>query len=51
MREHDLGRTRKMPRKRFAAEQIVMKLHQIDVMQAQGKSIAGACKGRDEVWL
>jgi putative transposase len=33
-----------MARKRLAAEQIVMKLRQIEVMQGQGKSIAAACK-------
>ena len=33
-----------MPRKRLASEQIVTKLRQIEVMQAQGKSIATACK-------
>jgi putative transposase len=33
-----------MPRKRLAAEQIVTKLRQIEVLQGQGKSIAAACK-------
>jgi len=33
-----------MARKRLAAEQIVTKLRQIEVMQGQGKSIAAACK-------
>ena len=33
-----------MPRKTLAAEQIVTKLRQIEVMQGQGKSIAAACK-------
>ena len=33
-----------MPRKKLAAEQIVTKLRQIEVMQGQGKSIAAACK-------
>jgi putative transposase len=33
-----------MARKRLAAEQIVTKLRQIEVMQGQGKSIASACK-------
>ena len=37
-----------MPRKRLGAEQIVTKLRQIEVLQAQGKSIAAACK---ESWL
>jgi len=44
MREHDLGRRKKMPRKKLAAEQIVTKLRQIEVMQGQGNSIAAACK-------
>lgn len=33
-----------MARKRLAAEQIVMKLRQIEVLQGQGKTIAVACK-------
>ena len=33
-----------MARKRLAAEQIVTKLRQIEVLQAQGKTIAIACK-------
>ena len=33
-----------MTRKRLAAEQIVTKLRQIEVLQAQGKTIAVACK-------
>ena len=33
-----------MPRKKLAAEQVVTKLRQIEVMQGQGKSIAVACK-------
>jgi putative transposase len=33
-----------MARKRLAAEQIVTKLRQIEVLQAQGKTIAVACK-------
>ena len=33
-----------MARKRLAAEQIVMKLRQIEVLQGQGKMIAMACK-------
>lgn len=33
-----------MPRKRLAAEQIVTKLRQIEVLQGQGKSVAAACK-------
>jgi len=33
-----------MARKRLAAEQIVTRLRQIEVMQGQGKSIAVACK-------
>ena len=33
-----------MARKRLAAEQIVPKLRQIEVLQAQGKTIAVACK-------
>jgi putative transposase len=44
MREHDLGRRRKMPRRKLAAEQIVTKLRQIEVMQGHGKSVAAACK-------
>jgi cell division protein FtsB len=44
MREHGLERRRNMPGKRLIAEQIVTKLRQIEVMQAQGKSIATACK-------
>ena len=33
-----------MGRKRLTAEQIVTKLRQIEVLQAQGKTIAVACK-------
>ena len=33
-----------MPRKRHSAEQIVAKLRQIDVLVAQGRTIAQACK-------
>ena len=33
-----------MPRKKLAAEQVVTKLRQIEVMQGQGKSMATACK-------
>ncbi len=33
-----------MARKRPGAEQIVTKLRQIEVLQAQGKTIAAACK-------
>lgn len=33
-----------MPRKGLAAEQIVTKPPQIEVMQGQGKSVAAACK-------
>ena len=33
-----------MAGKRLAAEQIVTKLHQIEVLQGQGKTIAVACK-------
>ena len=33
-----------MARKRLAAEQIVTKLRQIEVLQAQGKTIPVACK-------
>jgi len=33
-----------MPRKRLAAEQIVTKLRQMEVLQGQGKSIGAACK-------
>ena len=33
-----------MPRKRLAAEQIVTKLRQIEVLQAQGKTIGSARK-------
>ncbi len=33
-----------MPRKRLSAEQIVTKLRQIEVLQAQGKTIAVACR-------
>jgi transposase-like protein len=34
----------KMARKRLSAEQIVTKLRQIEVLQAQGKTISVACK-------
>jgi hypothetical protein len=44
MREHDLERRRKMPRKKLAAEQIGTNLRQIEVMQGQDKSAASACK-------
>jgi len=33
-----------MPRKRFSAEQIVNKLREAEVLIAQGRSIAQACK-------
>ncbi|MBZ0259346.1 MAG: hypothetical protein K8F90_01930 [Hyphomicrobiales bacterium] len=33
-----------MGRKRLAAEQIVTKLRQIEVLQGQGKTIAKACE-------
>jgi transposase-like protein len=33
-----------MPRKRFSSEQIIAKLHHIEVHLAQGKSVALACK-------
>ena len=33
-----------MTRKRFAVEQIVTKLRQIEVLRAQGSTIAVACK-------
>ena len=33
-----------MPRKRHSAEQIVAKLRQIDLLVAQGRTIAQACK-------
>ncbi len=33
-----------MGRERLAAEQIVTKLHQIEVLQGQGKTIVMACK-------
>ena len=33
-----------MPRRKFTAEQIVTKLRQIEVLLAQGKTIAVACK-------
>jgi transposase-like protein len=33
-----------MAKGRFGAEQIVMKLRQIEVLQGQGKSVAAACK-------
>ena len=33
-----------MARKRLVAEQIVTKLRQIEVLRAQGKTIAVACK-------
>ena len=33
-----------MPRKKFSAEQIVTKLRQVEVLLAQGKTIAIACK-------
>ena len=33
-----------MPKKKFSAEQIVTKLRQIEVLLAQGKTIAVACK-------
>jgi len=32
-----------MPRKRLAAEQIVTKLRQIEVLQRQGRSLMAAC--------
>jgi len=44
MREDSLERRRSMPKKRLGAEQIVMKLRQVEVMQSQGKSVAAACK-------
>jgi len=33
-----------MPKKRFSPEQIIAKLHQIEVHLAQGRSMALACK-------
>ena len=33
-----------MPKKRFSAEQIVTELRQIDVLLAQGRTAAQACK-------
>ena len=33
-----------MSRKRFSAEQIVNKLREVDVLLAQGRSVAQACK-------
>ena len=33
-----------MPKKKFSAEQIVTKLRQVEVLLAQGKTIAIACK-------
>jgi DNA-binding IclR family transcriptional regulator len=33
-----------MPKKRLGAEGIVTKLRQIEVLQAQGKSLAAACR-------
>ena len=33
-----------MPKKKFSAEQIVTKLRQVDVLLAQGNTIAIACK-------
>ena len=33
-----------MPKKRYSAEQIVSKLRQIDVLVAQGRTAAQACK-------
>ena len=33
-----------MPKKKFSAEQIVTKLRQVEVLLAQGKTIAVACK-------
>jgi putative transposase len=39
-----LERRKTMGRKRLAAEQIVTKLRQIEVLQGQGKTIAMACK-------
>ena len=40
----ELERRKKMTRKRFAVEQIVTKLRQIEVLRAQGNTIAVACK-------
>jgi transposase InsO family protein len=40
----ELERRKNMARKRLTAEQIVTKLRQIEVLQAQGKTIAVACK-------
>ena len=34
----------KMPKKSCSTEQIISKLHQIEVLVAQGKSVAVACK-------
>ena len=34
----------KMPKKSFSPEQIIAKLRQIEVLVAQGKSVAVACK-------
>ena len=33
-----------MPKKSFSTEQIILKLRQIEVLVAQGKSVAVACK-------
>jgi ACT domain-containing protein len=33
-----------MPKKRLGAKQIVTKLRQVEVLQSQGKSVAGAYK-------
>jgi hypothetical protein len=33
-----------MPKGRLGAEQIVTKLRQMEVLQAQGKSVSAACK-------
>jgi ribosomal protein L25 (general stress protein Ctc) len=44
MREDDLGRRRKMSKKRLVAEQIFTRLRQVAVRQSQGKSISLACK-------
>ena len=33
-----------MPKKKFSAEQIVTKLRQVEVLLAQGKTIAIACE-------
>ncbi len=36
--------SQEMPRKRFTAEQIILKLREAEVEQAKGRSVAQACK-------